>query len=118
VEEAGRCFAFGAWTAVGFHMLRATENVLMQLIEALEGSVPEEGKRTWATLINALSLTHKARPQQVGRLGRLKDLERNELMHAGRFLDETECSDVFDYAKNAMVPMLLHLADLKEPSQS
>jgi hypothetical protein len=115
-EEACRSFAFGLWTAVAFHMLRATETVMVELIERAGGTVPEEGSRNWSHLIRALGTTKEVTRRTLGRLERLKDLERNELMHAGRFLDETECSDVFDYTKNAMVPMLMHLAEPKHES--
>jgi len=113
-QEAGRCLAFGRWTAVAFHVLRAAETVLVELIRRLGGTIPDEESRNWSTLTRALSATGKAKKRMRGPLDRLKDFERNELMHAGRFLDEAECSDVFDYAKNAMVPMLMHLAELAE----
>ena len=111
VAEAYRAYALGAWTSAGFHILRACELVLEQLCTACGQTVPKD-KGDWATLITLLG--HKSvgtLPGGLkGRLTKLKDSHRNEIMHPRRFLDQTAVEELFDVAKVSLNEMLDEIA--------
>jgi len=107
--RALECLVWEQWTAAGFHVLRATETVMIVYLENLGGTIPDE--ITWAKLIAKIGATRKAPPRMCSRLDHLRDHDRNELFHPGRFLDEDECHEVFDSAKNALAAMLRDLRD-------
>jgi hypothetical protein len=109
---AMQCFVCGQWTAGSFHLLRAVESVMIEYVVALGGTVPSEVM--WSRLIHAIGATGRAPKRMAGRLDRLRDHERNELYHLpAHFIEEEECWELFDCAKNALVAMLRHMAELK-----
>lgn len=107
---ASQCLVYDQWTAACLHILRATETVMLDYLSLLGGSM--EDPTTWAALIGAIGSTGRAPKHMVSRLHRLRDHERNNLMHPGRFVDEDECWEVFDHCKHALVAMLRHMRRL------
>jgi len=105
IEAAARCFAFGLGTASAFHMLRACELVLLEY--CLVCGMEKSGKGgSWAGYIGFLG-TMKDLPNSMRRrLDRLREYDRNELMHPGKFLSPDESDDLFDYVKSSMRDMI------------
>jgi hypothetical protein len=118
IMEAGRCLAFQLPTAVAFHMLRATEGVIRLYLWLLGGVIPEEPN--WQKYIDAVGATGKAPRHTVARLHRLRDLERNQLMHVTTrpLLTIEEGAELFEYAKDAINAMSLHISRLFKEAQS
>jgi hypothetical protein len=100
-RSAGRCFAFGLWTAAGYHSCRAVEVVLRPYYVAFTGKEEKEGQ-TWHALIEGLEAA-TAEPKPVDKtlfyLRQLKDNERNPLMHVRIVLDEQDADLLLSAAK-------------------
>jgi hypothetical protein len=106
-RSAGRCFAFGLWTAAGYHSCRAVEAVLRPYYCAFTGKEEKEGQ-TWHHLIEGLEGTSND-PKPVDKtlfyLRQLKDNERNPLMHVRVVLDEQDADLLLSAAKMVIVHM-------------
>jgi len=110
-RNAGRCFAFGLWTAAGYHSCRAVEAVLRKYYEEMTIKEPTDGK-TWGTLIDDLAAeTEDPKPNEktIFYLRQLKDNERNPLMHVRVVLDEQDADLLLGSAKTVMVLMAREL---------
>ena len=106
-RNAGRCFAFGLWTAAGYHSCRAVEAVLRCYHFEFSGKEAIEGK-TWHNLIDDLEKSeqkHKPGEKTLFYLRQLKDSERNPLMHVRVVLDEQDADLLLNSAKIVMVLM-------------
>jgi hypothetical protein len=106
-RNAGRCFAFGLWTAAGYHSCRAVEAVLRPYYCKFTGKEDKEGK-TWGNLIEgleAVSVEPKPNDKTIFYLRQLKDNERNPLMHVRIVLDEQDADLLLSAAKIVMVLM-------------
>jgi hypothetical protein len=119
-RNAGRCFAFGLWTAAGYHSCRAVEAVLRSYYRGFVGKKASDGK-TWHNLIQELELV-EAEPKPVDKtlfyLRQLKDNERNPLMHVRIVLDEQDADLLLGAAKIAMVHMSRELIVLEKERQA
>lgn len=110
-RSAGRCFAFGLWTAAGYHACRAVEAVLRPYYEKLTGKEATEGK-TWGHLIEGLEKVEadlKPNEKTLFYIRQLKDNERNPLMHVRVVLDEMDADLLLGAAKIAMMHMAREL---------
>ncbi|UPK00530.1 hypothetical protein [Bradyrhizobium sp. 170] len=106
-RNAGRCFAFGLWTAAGYHSCRAVEAVLRPYYCEFTGKEDKEGK-TWHALIEGLEgVKDEPRPadKTLFYLRQLKDNERNPLMHVRVVLDEQDADLLLGSAKIVIVHM-------------
>jgi len=115
-RNAGRCFAFGLWTAAGYHCCRAVEAVLRPYYEAFTGKEEKEGQ-TWHNLIEGLEQV-AAGPKPVDKtlfyLRQLKDNERNPLMHVRVVLDEQDADLLLAAAKIVIVHMAREMINLEK----
>lgn len=115
-RNAGRCFAFGLWTAAGYHSCRAVEAILRPYYRAFTGKEEKEG-HTWHNLIEGLEKT-KEEPKPIDKtlfyLRQLKDNERNPLMHVRVVLDEQDADLLLSSAKIAIVQMARELIALEK----
>lgn len=110
-RNAGRCFAFGLWTAAGYHSCRAVEAVLREYYKTMTGNEVADGK-TWGTLIDDMEAeTDDPKPsgKTIFYLRQLKDNERNPLMHVRVVLDEQDADLLLSSAKIVMVLMAREL---------
>jgi hypothetical protein len=106
-RNAGRCFAFGLWTAAGYHACRAVEAVLRGYYDEMCAKELTEGK-TWGTLIDDLTAEAedpKPNEKTLFYLRQLKDSERNPLMHVRVVLDEQDADLLLNSAKIVMTLM-------------
>jgi hypothetical protein len=119
-RSAGRCFAFGLWTAAGYHSCRAVEAVLRPYYRKFTEREDTEGK-TWGTLIEDLekvSVEPMPSEKTIFYLKQLKDNERNPLMHIRVVLDEQDADLLLGAAKIVMVLMARELRALQEENAS
>jgi hypothetical protein len=106
-RNAGRCFAFGLWTAAGYHSCRAVEAVLRPYYCTFTRKEDKEGK-TWHALIEDLEKV-ASDPKPIDKtlfyLRQLKDNERNPLMHVRVVLDEQDADLLLSSSKIVIVHM-------------
>jgi len=110
-RNAGRCFAFGLWTAAGYHSCRAVEAMLRPYYRIFTDKEDSDGK-TWHALIEELEKTQKAiKPieKTLFYLRQIKDNERNPLMHIRVVLDEQDADLLLSSAKIVIVHMAREL---------
>jgi hypothetical protein len=115
-RNAGRCFAFGLWTAAGYHCCRAVEALLQAYYEKLTGKEATEGK-TWGALIDGLqAVVGESQPNEktIFYLRQLKDSERNPLMHVRVVLDEQDADLLIGSAKIVMILMARELVAIQK----
>jgi hypothetical protein len=119
-RSAGRCFAFGLWTAAGYHSCRAVEAVLRPYFCLLTDQEDKES-RTWGNLIEELERsvkTPKASDKTLFYLRQIKDNERNPLMHVRIVLDEQDADLLLSSAKNVIVMMAREIDAIKNPKEA
>ncbi len=102
VRDAGRCFALENYTASGFHILRALEVVMGDYYKKVGGEDKEF--RSWFDYtkeFEKLVDTREGRqsefpsPKVVSMLDRMRQLDRNPLMHPRDSLDEMAADTLF-----------------------
>jgi hypothetical protein len=106
-RSAGRCFAFGLWTAAGYHCCRAVEAVLHGYYNYFTAYEYKEGK-TWGNLIDDLASDEedpKPNEKTIFYLRQLKNNERNPLMHVRIVLDEQDADLLLSASKIVIVMM-------------
>jgi hypothetical protein len=103
---AGRCYAFGLFTASGYHSCRAVESVLIEYYRIFTGK-QENGKETWGQLVDALE---KAQPtpdkKTIGHIRHIKDFDRNPLSHLRANLNADDVDVLLADAKIAITAMI------------
>lgn len=99
-NEAGKCLAFGLHTATGFHALRAMEIVMLDYYSVVSGKV--KAFKSWGECIKALNeLKAKSEknsfpsPKAIAMLDRIRELDRNPLMHPQDTLNEITAESLF-----------------------
>ena len=113
-REAGRCLAFDAPTACGYHSMRAVEAVLRQwhalqmkkkteVNESTEEPSQNAAQR-WAKVEREL-LDAGAPKGTIGVLTQIRELHRNPLMHPQSFLAIEDALGLFDISKSAIEAM-------------
>jgi hypothetical protein len=102
VKAAGRCFALENYTACGFHILRALEVVMADYYKLVSAKTKEF--RSWYDYIEAFTKLEKSRtkrnskypsPKVAAMLDRMRQLDRNPLMHPRDSLDEMAADTLF-----------------------
>jgi len=106
INQAGRCLAFDLPTAAGFHIMRATESVLLAYHAAFVGKPPNS--RNWGAYLADLKGT-KAEPKTLGILQQIKDLHRNPTMHE-EVLTGNEAFVLFGIGLSAIITMVEEMA--------
>lgn len=115
VQQAGRCLAFDNSTASGFHMLRATEEVLHEYYITVCKPTSKDKLESWAAYIKKLfDLTENATTNTdlkdhvnmvLVLLRQIKDQDRNLIMHPEIILDDNEALTLFEITKTAIMAM-------------
>lgn len=122
-DDAGRCLAFDLPTACGFHALRALELVMDDYLNAF--GVVTEKMKSWndyivaaKNLSDSTTAPKKPSPKVAAMLDRMRELDRNPLMHPRDTLDEVSANMLFnlcaitatemvkDKGRQALVPMI------------
>jgi hypothetical protein len=104
MREAGKCLAFSTPTAAGFHIMRATESMIVTYFTTIVGKKPKKGMRNWGLYIRMLE-THGADPKVTGFLRHLKDQYRNPVSHPEEFLSVDQALILMSAAVAAICAM-------------
>lgn len=109
-DDAGRCLAFGLYTAAGYHSARACEGMLREYAKKFLTQEEVDSAKMMGQLIGALDKVSNARKPDakvLDRAKRVKDYDRNELMHPGRALSQIDARSVFSIA-GELIGMIAH----------
>lgn len=102
IQAAGRCFALESFTASGFHALRALEVVMGDYYKHVTGK--NKNFRSWFDYVKAFKTLANTRakrnspypsPKVAAMLDRMRELDRNPLMHPRDSLDEMAADTLF-----------------------
>ncbi|AMJ59962.1 hypothetical protein [Bosea sp. PAMC 26642] len=105
--SAGRCYAFGLYTASGYHSCRAIEAVFREYYRLFTGKA-DNGKEQWGDLIGGLEKCSGAlvpEPKTLSHIRHVKDFDRNPLAHVRAVLDATDADMLFAYSKVTITAM-------------
>ncbi len=106
VREAGKCIAYEASTAAGFHILRATESVLRIYWDATSGGKPHPKPRNLGVYLKKMEKQNIGNNKVRATLMQIKDLHRNPLMHPEETLTLDEALSLFGICQSAISAML------------
>lgn len=112
VRQAGKCLAFDVPTAAGFHILRATEDIIREYYGLVVGTLPAKKSRNWGVYIKGLR-AHGADQKIVAALEQVKDMHRNPIMHPEVVLTTDEAISLFGIAQGIIVAMVLDIEKRK-----
>ena len=114
-RAAGRCMAFGMFTACGFHVARAVEGALEAYFQTYNGK-PDPRKKQWGEYLAALDKIAESGvmpspdPKTMGELKQMKDDWRNPLMHPRVVLGEADARSVFNNGETLIMLMVQEIA--------
>ncbi|MGL4395614.1 MAG: hypothetical protein ACRCS9_03650 [Hyphomicrobium sp.] len=106
IQEAGRCIAFDLGTAAGFHLLRASEAVLLKYWDAVTAGAPRPKNRNLGRYIKRLDEMQAGDAKVRATLRQIKDLHRNSLVHPEDVLTADEAIDLLGIIRSAVSAML------------
>ncbi len=105
LKQAGRCLAFEAPTAVGYHLMRATEAVILKYYERLAKMPWPHPQRDWGRYITELKAL--GAPSKVtDALDQTRKNHRNPLLHPEDNLDLDEAIGLFGVVQGVLSLLL------------
>lgn len=110
VQQAANCLLYEAPSAVGFHVLRAVEMVVLDYF-----TIPgwdRAGVNNWVDYTKRLRF-YKVHRKIAGMVERLAGLHRNELMHAEAVLSNEEAAILFALMQEVLPVMIADVARKK-----
>jgi hypothetical protein len=119
LREAGRCLALESYTASGFHTLRGLEVVMGAYYRAV--STTEKEFRSWHDYVEALEELAQEKdgikpkypsPKVASMLDRMRQLDRNPLMHPSDTLDEMAADTLFKLGIVTITELAKDLRDM------
>lgn len=113
-RSAGACLAFDLPTACGFHVFRATDAMLRKYCEHFE-AMPKGNGRDWGKFIGALRDKKSGRmpnARTTELLDKIRDIDRNPLVHPELSLDRDGALLVFDLCKSAISLMAMDIKNV------
>lgn len=109
-NSAGKCLAFDLPTACGFHALRGLELVMDAYLASF--GVDTKSMKSWNDYIRAAERLSSAAgedrrpsPKVTSMLDRMRELERNPLMHPRDTLDEVQANMLFNLCAITVVEL-------------
>jgi hypothetical protein len=123
-QAAGRCYAFGLFTASGYHSCRAADAVLREYYRLFTGKTCA-GDENWGSLLNDLCGGQKGqKPAKdaaalaplgtLEQIKHLKDFDRNPLSHLRSVLDESSADELLSRSKVVIMAMAGDIMAKKE----
>jgi hypothetical protein len=110
ISQAAACLLYEVSSAVGFHVLRAIEIVILDY-----STIPSwnrSGANTWAGYAKVLR-QHGVHRKIVAMIERLATIHRNELMHAEAVLSTEEAAILFALMQEVLPIMIADIANRK-----
>lgn len=118
-RSAGRCYAFGLFTASGYHCCRAAEAMLRAYYRSLT-DLADDGTESWGILLAGLEKIKGAKEpdaKTIGHIKHLKDYERNPLSHLRADLTATDADILLAASKVAMSAMAAEMIKKRAESE-
>jgi hypothetical protein len=110
VQQAANCLEYEAFSAVGFHVLRAVELVILDYFTIPGWSRGDANN--WVGYCKVLR-SHSVHRKIVAMVERLATLHRNELMHAEAVLSPAEAIVIFSLMQEILPVMIADIAKRK-----
>jgi hypothetical protein len=119
IREAGRCLALENYTASGFHTLRGLEVVIAAYYKAVSGKDREF--RSWHDYVEALAELAEENDGEkpkypsakvAAMIDRMRELDRNPLMHPSDTLDEMAADGLFKLGIVTITELAKDLRDM------
>lgn len=121
-RAAGRCLAFGMYSASGFHAARAVETVLRDYYKRFIGLPPDKPMGLLASnladLLEKKDAVLKPKENTVRHIKDVTNFDRNPLMHRGVDLQEIDALTLFNSALAVMVEMTKELAEIEDKEET
>jgi hypothetical protein len=111
-DEAGRCWLFDTHTAVGFHLMRATDAVMRKYYKIAVGKEPKPKFRNWGAYIKVLRTCPDADMRIVDFLDQIKEAYRNPILHPEQNLSAEDAQILFGVCVSAVSMMARGIEDL------
>ncbi len=112
VKEAARCLAFNVATAVGLHLSRAVESVIIKEYFPAAGVVIPK-HRNLGRYIEALEKVNKVNQKVIGKLRDFKDYYRNLIAHPEEYWNIDNADSAFGTAINLIEAITHDIDDLR-----
>lgn len=113
-NNAGRCLAFSLPTACGFHALRGLELVMDSYLRSFGITKKMNSWNDYIVeakkLVDAPAKVRKPSAKVATMLDRMRELDRNPLMHPRNILDDTSANTLFQLAGITVVEMIKDMA--------
>lgn len=115
IRESAKCLAFGISTAVGFHIYRAIECIVIDDYFPLIGVVPSDYEKN-PNLGNYIKLLKdkKVNDKVTTMLAHIKDEYRNPISHPEEFWDINKASSAFGVALSTITIMLTDIDETRK----
>jgi hypothetical protein len=108
IRQAGKSLAVDLFTARGFHMMRAVEVLVLELLTKYGATPPKESQRNLGNYVGLLK--DKGAPEELLRfLNEMVRVERNENIHPAKLLSEAEADMIYSIAKSAIITIIADL---------
>lgn len=104
IRYGGKCLAFGLPDAAAFHILKATEEVMRELVACVSRHDMPRKSRNWGEYIKSLREA-EVDSKIAEYLDYIRRNHRNPVLHPEDRLTKDEAVALFDAASNAIVPM-------------
>lgn len=105
-REAGKCLAYEAPTAAGFHLFRVLESVLRRYYAYVTGGVAAPKQRNIGVYINAMKQAKKGDEKILSTIKQISDHHRNPLAHPEAVLSTDEAIATAGIVRSAVTLML------------
>lgn len=124
IRSAGRCLAVENYTASGFHVLRSLEVVMGDYYKKATGSDKEF--KSWYDYVSAFKELEDSRearnsafpsPKVAAMLDRMRQLDRNPLMHPRDTLDEMGADTLFKLGIATLTELAKDVRDMAGQSE-
>ena len=104
-KEAGKCYLFDLYTAMGYHILRGVEAVALKYLETAKGA-PYTGDPGLGQYIGALrAKVLNVPPRIIQRLDELREFERNPIAHPEFIVGADDALSMYNCSQG-IVPLM------------
>jgi hypothetical protein len=111
-DEAGRCWLLDAYTAAGFHLMRATDSVMRAYYRAAIGIEPKMKFRNWGAYIKEFRKCAVADQKIIDFLAQVKENYRNPILHPELNLTADDAQILFGVSVSAISMMVRGIQEL------
>ena len=113
-QEAGKCLAYDAATACGFHAFRVTESVVRRYWSFSTSGDAHPKVRSLGVYIAAFMRRGVGDAKVIAALKQMNELHRNPLIHPEAALTPDEALNIVGLSRSAVAAMLVHLPKIPQ----